>query len=127
MTEETYIEEGGKIKHKCKDCHYLCKECSGFTEYDCISCLPNSGLVLTRLGSCECVESFYFNLINLECEMCDTRCLNCAGPSNKDCLDCKGEFLSVWGENNWCVNDCESLGGYYKDGSYCKCILFVLL
>ena len=77
------------------NCTHTCRSCSDMTT--CTSCYPNA--ILSSIGTCECLQGFYWNEVSpcpsddvstcLKCLNCHPSCKSCWGPLSTQCDLCR--------------------------------------
>lgn len=92
-------------KMVCKQCHALCKDCTGSDAAHCITCR-----YYKQFDHCvdEC-QPFYYADMNGTCQNCDSQCREgCNGPTSSQCKACKNfKVISEDDENRFtCVSEC---------------------
>ncbi|XP_074651070.1 proprotein convertase subtilisin/kexin type 6-like [Tubulanus polymorphus] len=97
----------------CYTCSSKCKECTGSTDRNCISCLTGAFFIN---GTCVsvCPPGFYGNKLAAECLSCDGRCKTCSGPEYNQCLSCKPNLQL---NNAVCIRSVACKPDEYKDES----------
>jgi len=107
-------------KEECVSCYPLCKKCEGPFSNQCQSCYEEKGAILIGT-TCICQNNYYYDEIQERCSKCNLLCIGCTQASSDNCLMCNSTIaFSVEQSPKLCVSDCDSINGYYKEGTVCK-------
>ncbi len=89
--------------YKCKVCITPCKECSGGSDSDCITC-ETPRLLYNKICVETCPPGFWGDNSDPICKMCQSPCKNCHSSSNT-CTSCiENYFLNL----ELCLRECPS-------------------
>ncbi|KAL4494498.1 hypothetical protein ABPG72_019908, partial [Tetrahymena utriculariae] len=112
-----------KADNICKKCHESCKTCSGYSEYDCQSCIAKKNFFLDKNTSKKtCIQCQIENKQFIKEDMCldcDATCKTCSGSSETECTDCDASYLKH--QDNKC-KICDTSNNFYVQDKNCiKC------
>lgn len=102
-------------RNACHKCDHRCKECTGPSNSDCISCEVGY-LNISDVCENSCLPHQYYDMSKGACIDCNDSCLTCSGET--ECLSCKGALLLKDGQ---CLGECPTLG-FFSDKAAGKCI-----